>query len=96
MGLRMCYRPVLAALARVAMLSAGAARGCPRGACPSGARGWCPIASLALAADPDPGVAVSRLVHAVPARIGDAPLDFGRVLRRRWMGRKIAFEAVPV
>ena len=36
------------------------------------------------------------LLEAVQARFGDAALDFGRALTCRWMGRKIAFESVPV
>ena len=48
-----------------------------------------------LAAGPDPAMLVSGLVYAVQARFGAAALDFARVLRRRWMGRNIALQAVP-
>lgn len=43
--------------------------------------------------DHGPVQVVSGLLDAVQDRFGDAALDLGRVLRRRWMGRKTAFEA---
>ena len=52
--------------------------------------------SPALAAGPNPEAAASGLVDVVQAKFGDVALASGRVLRRRWMGRKIAFEVVPV
>ena len=53
------------------------------------------VRPLAFEDDPNPEEAVSGLLDSVQARFGDAALDLGRVLRRRWMGRKIAFQAVP-
>ena len=55
------------------------------GGCPS-ALEFCPVLG------PE---GVSYLLDAVQARLGLDVLDFGRILRRRWMGRKIAFESVP-
>ena len=40
--------------------------------------------------------ATSDLLHAVKWPFGPAALDLGRLLWRRWMGRKIAAEAVPI
>ena len=51
---------------------------------------------LAFAYGPDPEEAVGGFLDSVQARFGDAALDFGPVLRRWWMGRMIAFEAVPL
>ena len=51
---------------------------------------------VAFAYGPHSEEAVRCFLHSVQTRFGDAALDFGRVLRHRWMGRKIAFEAVPV
>ena len=39
--------------------------------------------------------AISDLLGGMQGRFAAAALELGRVLRRRWMGRKIAFEAVP-
>lgn len=36
-----------------------------------------------------------HLLDSVQRRFGRSALDFGRVLRCWWIGRKIAFESVP-
>ena len=52
------------------------------------------IRPLAFEDGPDPEEAMSGHLDSVQARFGDAALDFGRVLRRRCIGRKIAFKVV--
>ena len=94
---RVCYRPVLAALARVSLpvplaLLADAREVHPHAVLAARAA----IQPLAFDGRSAPGQAVSGLFDAVQGRFGAAALDFARVLRRRWMGREIVFQAVPV
>ena len=49
---------------------------------------------LGLCDGPDPEGVISDQLHAVQGRFGATLPDLGRVLPRRWMGRKIAFESV--
>ena len=42
----------------------------------------------------DPDGVISDLLDAVPHGFAASALDLARVLRRRWMGRKIACEGV--
>lgn len=94
-GARMAYRPVLQRLARgwpagvSDVVSAYSVQAVPAfDACPS-------VPELGFCDGPDPEGVISHLLDAVQERFGASALDLGRVLRRWWMGRKIAFEAVP-
>ena len=91
-GRRMAYRPVLCRLARCwpARLAPG-----PSVVATAELEGASPGPALAFLEGADTEAALSDVLDAVQARFGTAALDFGRVLRRRWMGRKIAFESVP-
>ena len=61
---------------------------------PSSTRGHS-VPELGFCDNPDPEGVISDLLDAVQERFGATALGLGRVLRRRWMGPKIAFESVP-
>ena len=93
-GERMAYRPVLHRLARGWPAAADFSPGYSvqvTADLDTGARS----AALEFCSGPDPERTLSDLIDAAHGRFGAAALDLGRVLRRRWMGRKIAFESVP-
>ena len=93
-GERMAYRPVLHRLARgwpaAAHFSPGYSVQVTADLDPGPRSGV-----LEFCTGPDPERTLSDLIDTAQGRFGAAALDLGRVLRRRWMGRKIAFESVP-
>ena len=53
------------------------------------------VPELGFCDGPDPEGVISALLDPVQERFGPAALDLRTALRRRWMARKTAFDAVP-